>query len=156
MKPARYFPKKMSVSSIINNLIYAIDCLMEKECAQRDGIGFVANMTDWKMSNFQVSYCYKFMMGLQGKKTPVRVQYFLIVNPPIWFDNIWTIMKPMLSEDFRKKVHMIPFEEMPKYLAEGYEDYLPDEMYSGRNPTDQIISDFIAIRKQVEGGRVSS
>ena len=71
----------MSVSSYINNLVYVMDCMVEKESAQRDGIGAVANTTDWSMANFRVNYCYKLMIGLQGMKTPMRVKLFLIVNP---------------------------------------------------------------------------
>ena len=153
MKPARYIPKLMSVSSVINNLVYVMDCMMEIEVCQKDGIGFIANMTDWKMSNFQVSYCYKFMMGLQGYKTPTRVKMFLIVNPPNWFGSIWKIMKPMLGEEFRKKVHMIKFDQMSEYLSKGFEEFLPDDIFSGKQNTDKIINDFVAERKQCEIGR---
>jgi hypothetical protein len=146
----------MSTSSVINNLIYVMDCMMEKENAQRDGIGFVANMTDWSMSNFAVSYCYKFMMGLQATKSPTRVQYFLIVNPPNWFGNIWSIMKPMLHPEFRKKVHMIPFADMKKYLAPGFEALLPDDMFSGLQNTNKLIEDFILERRIIESRRMLS
>lgn len=37
----------------------------------------------WKMKNFSVSYCYQFMMMLQGR-IPVRVRLFLIVNRTLW------------------------------------------------------------------------
>jgi hypothetical protein len=57
------------------------------------------------------------MLGLQGKKTPARVQLFLIVNPPSWFGSIWKIMKPMLSKEFRRKVHTIKVEKMKDSLA---------------------------------------
>lgn len=156
MRPARYFPKKMSTTSVINNLIYVMDCMLEREEAQRDGIGFVANMEDWTMSNFQVNYCYKFMMGLQAKKSPTRVELFLIVNPPGWFGNIWSIMKPMLSEEFRKKVHMINYDGMKKYLNPGYEAFLPDDMLYGKKDTAKIVKDFIVERRQLESSRMLS
>ena len=127
--------------------------MSSKEMAQRDGIGFVANMTDWSMSNFQVNYCYKFMLGLQGKKTPARVQLFLIVNPPSWFGSIWKIMKPMLSKEFRKKVHMIKVDKMKDFLAPGFEEFLPDDIVSGRQDTTSIVDEFIMERKTVEAGK---
>jgi hypothetical protein len=143
----------MTVTSVIDNLIYVMDCMMDNEASQRDGIGFVANMTDWTMSNFQVNYCYKFMMGLQGNKSPTRVKLFLIVNPPSWFGSIWRIMKPMFTNEFRKKIHMIPFSRMGEFLAPGFEEYLPDDMYSGRSNTQSIIAQFIQERKQAEIGK---
>jgi hypothetical protein len=156
MRPSRYFPKKMSASSVINNLIYVMDCMLEREESQRDGIGFVANMEGWTMSNFQVNYCYKFMMGLQAKKTPTRVQLFLIVNPPAWFGNIWSIMKSMLSEEFRKKVHIVSHDGLKKYLVPGYEKMLPDDMIFGKQDTDKIVKDFIVERRQLESSRMLS
>jgi hypothetical protein len=58
-----------------------MNVMMEKEKACEEGIGFVADMNDWTMENFSVSYCYQFMMMLQGR-VPARVRQFLIVNPP--------------------------------------------------------------------------
>merc|ERR1711920_793797 len=103
-----------------------------------------------EMSNFSVDYCLQFMNMLQGK-IPVRVRMFLIVNPPTWFGMIWNIMKPMLSKDFRKKVSVIPERELSNHLAEGFEDYLPDEFeYAAGQKgasTDDIVKDFVAYRK---------
>ena len=59
-------------------------------------------------------------------------------------------MKPMLASDFRKKVHMIPESQLDEFLEKGYEAYLPDDMSSGKAPTDDLVSDFIAYRKYAE------
>lgn len=83
--PARYFPSKTSTQEIIDNLAYSMNymCDSSEKCSA-EGIGFMAYMNDWKMTNFSVMYCYQFMMMLQGR-IPVRVRMFLIVNPPSWF-----------------------------------------------------------------------
>jgi hypothetical protein len=146
----------MAVDSVIDNLVYVMESMFEKEQACNDGIGFLANMTDWTMSNFAVSYCHKFMMTLQGRRVPARVELFLIVNPPTWFGYIWSIMKPMLSESFRRKVHMISFESLQHYLAPGFTNYLPDECYGGTTTSDQIVRNFIEERKRTESTRVMS
>jgi len=150
MRPSRYFPSKTSTKDIIDNLGY---CMMSMQAGNeknsKEGIGFVANMDDWKMTNFSFDYCLQFMNMLQGK-IPVRVRMFLIVNPPGWFGMIWKIMKPMLTKDFRQKVAVIPESDLPKYLAEGFEDSLPDEFTNGRASTDDIVKDFVAYRKSVE------
>jgi hypothetical protein len=150
MRPSRYFPKKTPTKVIVDNLGYCMMSMQDgNENNSREGIGFVANMDDWRMKNFSVDYCLQFMNMLQGK-IPVRVRMFLIVNPPRWFATIWSIMQPMLSKDFRKKVHVVPETELSKYLAEGFEIFLPDEMADGRAPTDDIVKDFVAYRKSVE------
>jgi len=150
MRPSRYFPTKTSTKVIVDNLGYCMMSMQEgNEKNAKEGIGFVANMNDWKMSNFSVDYCLQFMKMLQGK-IPVRVRMFLIVNPPGWFGAIWNIMQPMLSKDFRKKVHVIPEAELSKYLSEGFEEFLPDELADGRASTDDMVKDFVAYRKSVE------
>jgi len=150
MRPSRYFPSKTPTELIVDNLGYCMTSMQEgNEKSSREGIGFVANMDGWKMSNFSVDYCLQFMNMLQGK-IPVRVRMFLIVNPPGWFGTIWSIMKPMLSKDFRKKVNVISETKLKKYLAEGFEEFLPDEFADGRASTDDIVKDFVAYRKSIE------
>ncbi|CAJ1950241.1 unnamed protein product [Cylindrotheca closterium] len=149
MYPARYFPKETTTEEIIDNLGYCMNTMCEMEKASSEGIGFMAYMNDWKMSNFSIDYCYQFMMMLQGR-VPVRVRMFLIVNPPSWFGMIWKIMKPMLSPDFRKKVHVIKESKIGDFLMEGYETYLPDETATGKADTESMVEDFVTYRKAAE------
>jgi hypothetical protein len=152
MRPSRYFPKKTSTRTIINNLVYVMNTLCERQHAQKEGIGFVACMDEWRMVNFDINYCYQFMMALQGTMVPVNVQLFLIVNPPAWFGAIWRIMKPMLAPSFRKKVKICKESKISKYLESGFEQFLPDDMQSGRAGTDALVADFIEYRQHVEHG----
>jgi hypothetical protein len=150
MKPAQYFPKETSTRSIIDNLAYVVNTMLERERPSTDGIGFLANMDTWAMKNFDVGYCYKFMMTLQGFVVPVRVQLFLIVNPPSWFGVIWKIMKGMLAPSFRRKVKMIGQDKLAKYLEEGFETYLPDDMEIGQADTTALVEDFVTLQKYLE------
>ena len=113
---------------------------------------FVNSSLPGTMRNFDVDYCYQFMMTLQGYVVPVRVQLFLIVNPPSWFDVIWKIMKPMLVPSFRKKVKMIHQDELHKYLQEDYLTYLPDDGMKGigQANTTELVEDFVSYRKYID------
>jgi hypothetical protein len=153
MKPARYVPKETSTQSIIDNLAYVMNTMLERERPCTEGIGFLANMDAWAMKNFDVNYCYQFMMTLQGFVVPVRVQLFLIVNPPSWFGVIWKIMKGMLAPSFRRKVKMIGQDKLAKYLQEGFETYLPDDMEIGQADTTALVEDFVTLRKYLETTR---
>ena len=151
MKPSRFHPNETKTSGIIANLLYVMDSLDRyTEGTERNKIGFIANMADWKMENFSMEYCLQFMEALQGKKGPVNVDLFLIVNPPNWFGKIWDVLKPMLSTTFRRKVHMIPVSELKDFLVSGYEKYLPEELASGRVQVDDLVQDFIRYRSYVE------
>jgi len=154
MRPARYIPSMVPVTDIIDNLAYVMGSMLEKESACANGIAFVANMDGWTMSNFTTEYCFKFMQMLQGNRVPVTVTLFLIVNPPSWFNKVWSVMKPMLSEDFRAKVRMIPDAELGAYLSAGYEAYLPTEMKNGQANTDALVEDYVDYRLYLEEGIV--
>lgn len=183
MKPCR-FHRKDSVRGIIDNLIYVINCMSEKEQNSKNGIGFLACMNDWTMGNFDTNYCYQFMMGLQSVIVPVAVELFLIVNvssfvaycyfprfitilgkhlmfffsflqkPPSWFGKIWKIMRPMLKPSFRKKVKVINESLLDEYLMVGYQHYLPDDLSCGTVNTFQLARDFVAYRRHAESGNV--
>ena len=153
MRPSRYIPSQTSTKKIIDNLAYVMHTMLSRNVhSDTYGIGFLANMDDWTMKNFDVDYCYQFMMTLQGYVIPVRVQLFLIVNPPSWFDVIWKIMKPMLVPSFRKKVKMIPQSELNKYLQEDYLQYLPNDGMNGigQADTNQLVEDFVSYRKYID------
>ena len=103
------------------------------------------------MKNFSRDYCFEFMKMLQGA-VPARVDMFLIVNPPSWFDKIWKIMAPMLSSEFKEKVHVISERKLKKYLQKGFENYLPDETAIGHAPTDKIVREWVRRRCKIERG----
>lgn len=127
---------------------------MEREEPCTKGIAVMFNMNDFGMSNFATDYWFQLMTLLQGQKVPARVNLLLIVNAPDWFGTtIWKIMKPMLSADFAERVTMIHVSELSDHLADGFEQYLPNEMSSGQACTDEMVHDFCEYRKAVEAAQ---
>ena len=45
---------------------------------------------------------------------------------------------------------MIPEKHLHKYLQAGFEEYLPDDMGSGKADTLELVEDFITYRKYLE------
>jgi CRAL/TRIO domain len=151
MRPSRYVPSKTPPNAVVDNLVYVINTMTSHSLhAQREGIGIIACMDDFQMKNFEANYWYQLMTGLQGYMVPVKVQLFLIVNPPSWFGAIWQIMRPMLVPAFRRRVKIIPESKLIKYLADDYQQYLPADMKTGMAGTDTMVEDFIAYRTSVE------
>lgn len=149
MRPSRYWPRQTPVAMVIDNLIYVLD-RMARQDVDNQGVAFMANMNDWTMANFNHDYCFKFMMTLQGRMFPAKVNLFLIINPPGWFGKIWAIMKPMFSSTFRKKVHMIKDTNLSDFMAKGYNTYLPDDLKDGRVNTDELVRDFVSYQHAFE------
>lgn len=149
MRASRYFPRETSTKAIIDNLAYCMTTMVEKEKACTEGIAFLAYMTDFQMKNFSPDYFVQFLRMLQGR-IPVRVRLFLIVNPPKIFDRVWSIIKRLLAKEFQNKVRMIPEEDLGTYLMDCYDEFLPDDMMSGTQPTDAMVRDYIEYRNHVE------
>lgn len=149
MRPSRYFPKDTSTKTIIDNLAYCMQTMVEKEKACTEGVAFVANLDEWTMGNFSISYCLEFMKMLQGR-SPVRVRMFVIIDPPSWFDMIWKVMKSVMPADFRKKVHMIPKTKIGEFLMDEYPEFLCDDCEGGKANTGEMVRDFIVYRKEVD------
>lgn len=135
---------------MIDLVVYVMNCMLEKEHGSVHGLVLVANMADWTMENFSVSYWHKFLMTLQGHRIPTRIGAFFIVDPPSWFPSIYNIMKPMMSDDFQDKVAVVSSEELGKYLAHGYRDHLPDDVDGGQVDTNTLVKAFVAERKAIE------
>eukprot|EP00529_Nitzschia_sp_RCC80_P024419 CAMPEP_0113486990 /NCGR_PEP_ID=MMETSP0014_2-20120614/25281_1 /TAXON_ID=2857 /ORGANISM="Nitzschia sp." /LENGTH=453 /DNA_ID=CAMNT_0000380679 /DNA_START=38 /DNA_END=1396 /DNA_ORIENTATION=- /assembly_acc=CAM_ASM_000159 len=150
MRPALYFPKVTSTKTIIDNLVYVMNTMMESSHSTKHGIGFIANMNNWQFKNFETNYCLQFMQALQGMMVPAKVELFLIVNPPAWFGVIWKIMKPMLAPSFRRKVKICNESLLSRYLQRGYQKFLPDDFETGRASTKRLVNDFITYRRYVE------
>mmetsp|Transcript_43288 Transcript_43288/g.104867 ORF Transcript_43288/g.104867 Transcript_43288/m.104867 type:complete len:483 (+) Transcript_43288:259-1707(+) len=150
MRPALYFPKVTSTRTIIDNLVYVMNTMMESSRSAKHGIGFIANMNNWQFKNFETNYCLQFMQALQGMMVPAKVELFLIVNPPAWFGVIWKIMRPMLAPSFRRKVKICNESLLSRYLQKGYQKFLPDDFETGRASTKRLVDDFITYRRYVE------
>lgn len=155
MRPSRYFPKVTPTPIVINNLAYILQVMLEKEDCSTRGVAFVANMKGWTRHNFSLDYCRDFMNMLEGNVVPAKVELFLIVDPPVWFEIIYNIILNMLSEEFAQKVKLVSSQDLGDYLADGYQDFLPDDMEGGKCTTKTAIDDFIRYRVAVEGDAVS-
>ena len=150
MSMSRFFPKKDSVPYIIDQLVYMMSCMLEREHACAYGLAIVADFSEFSMANFTVQYFHKLLMILQGRQVPTRVESLLIVNPPTWFGNIWTMMKTMMSADFSPKVHRISFNDLGKHLVPGFENYMPNDIWMGRRDAQALVEIFAQERRQIE------
>lgn len=169
MRPSRYFPKIVPTETMLDNLVYVINTMVEnseKSCTE--GIGMIINMKQWKKNeNYSTHYFYQLIQILQGA-VPVRIRLCLILNAPKWFVKIWLFMKQMLTKELREKVIFLGSADLlHQYLQDGYEQYVPDELLLDENDTttvvaistkstatgantDDMVNDFIKYRKYVE------
>jgi CRAL/TRIO domain len=153
MRPCRVIAKPAAVSKeVLDSMAYTLGTMMENEQSCTNGVAVLFNMDGFNMSNFATDYWFRLMSLLQGKIVPLRVSSLYIVNPPLWFGNIWNLTKPMITLEFQAKVRIVANEkELAYYLETGFEEFLPDEMATGQTSTNELVEDYITYRKSVEG-----
>jgi hypothetical protein len=51
MRPSRYIDKQTPTHLVIDNLVYVVNSLVEREKCCSEGVGFIANMDGWNTQN---------------------------------------------------------------------------------------------------------
>lgn len=155
MRFSRLFPRSMPIPAFSELLVYVMNCLHEQEENCVNGVGLIADLTDFTMTNFSIPYMTKFLMLVQGRLFPVKVESLLFVNAPKWFGTIWGALKQMMSTDFLKtNVHRVSLNEMVKHLEPGWEPHMTDDVFLGTRKANEIVAEFIQERKEVESARI--
>jgi hypothetical protein len=151
-------PRNIPIHSFSNLLIFVMNCMHETEANCVNGIGLIADLTDFSMANCSIQYMSKFLMLVQGRQFPVKVESIFFVNAPKWFGAVWGIMKQMMSTDFlTTNVHRISFNDLLKsHLEPGWEAHMTTDIFVGTRNADQIVAQFIEQRKGVESSRFTA
>lgn len=156
MRFSRLIPRAIPIATLSDLLIYVMNSMHDKERDCIKGIGLIADLTDFTMSQFSIPYMIKFFMLVQGRVFPVKVESVLFTNAPKWFDKIWGILKQMMSTEFlHTNVHRVSFHDMVMHhLEPGWERYMTDDVFLGNRNADQIVAEFIEQRKVIERSRL--
>ena len=156
MRFSRLLPRSLSLASFSELVCYVLNCMHEVEVNCVNGIGIIADMSEFTMTNFSIPYMSKFLMLIQGRVFPVKVKSVMFVNPPQWFGRIWTVMKQMMSSDFLKtKVCKISIDEMVlRHLEPGWEPFMTNDIFIGKRNAKAIVSEFIGYRREIERSRI--
>jgi hypothetical protein len=146
MNPSRFNPNQDDIDTFIDSLCYVLNDLSQTVDQCRNGVTVIANMKDVTMENFNKEYCTKLMQALQGDMVPTHVDAFLIVSPPSWFGKVFKWMKSKVSKDFLRRVHLTQQDQLPLFLMDDYELYLPDDLCQGRAVGSEICEDYIDLK----------
>ena len=152
MRPSRFQTKGEGCERVIESLCYVLNDLSRTEQQCRNGVTVIADMRDITRDNFQKEDCQRLVEALQGELVPTRVEAFLIVSPPEWFQNkTWKWMKSTMSKEFSKKVHWIKQEErLSEFLMDDYRMYLPDDFCQGLAKASEISEDYVDLKMMQE------
>lgn len=147
LRPSRHNPEKVDCTKVIESLCYIFNDMSDTEEKCRTGVSVISNLKGFTQEHFNYDQWYQFMMTLQGKIVPTKVNLILIVNAPSWFEKtIWKKMKTTMPQSFSKKVHVISDSKLGDYLMEDYRAYLPDELANGYRSSQEIVEDYVDLK----------
>ncbi|KAL3934386.1 MAG: hypothetical protein SGBAC_009886 [Bacillariaceae sp.] len=129
----------------VENLCYVLNDLSRTREQCKRGVAVVINMKHYEESNYSFDLWMQLMMTLQGNLVPTTVNLVLLVDSPQWFQTqVWKAQtKPILTECFYKRCHLIEGEELVKgdYFADGCEAFMPTEA-GGWKEAEEIVVDY--------------
>lgn len=147
MRPNRFFnSSNKCCDKFVESLCYVLNDFSRTEEQCRNGVTVVADMQNISKENFSKESCKKLLSALQGEMVPTRVEAFVIVSPPTWFSNIWKWMKPTMSKDFARRVHLIKEERLSEFLMGDYKRYLPDDFCLGLARASELAEDYVDLK----------
>ena len=122
--------------------------LAESSHAQLYGYTFLVDMKDWKWENFSKEHADSLFQLLQFI-APVRLQTFILVDPPLWFNTVWSIISPAMTKQFKSRWFMTTRSKLPEHISEKA---LPPEM----GGEAKMSNEFLAPANSFGGLRASS
>ncbi|GBG29514.1 Phosphatidylinositol/phosphatidylcholine transfer protein SFH9 [Hondaea fermentalgiana] len=133
----------LKLSDLIFHFIYSSEALWSMIEPSEDGRTIsILDLNGVSMFDFagEVVDFVKRTIALSGEHYPERAYRIYVINAPRFFAGVWSVVKPWVDEETRKKIGIFRSISTfkPVLLEEIDEDVLP-EMYGGTNtkPLDQ-------------------
>ena len=100
-------------------------------------------------------------IGLSGEHYPERGGVILLINVPMWFKLIWTVIKPLIDKDTLEKIFILRgSKEINAKLQDKIDiDKLPPQFGGtsvpfGEAPEQKLLDDLISYNVRVAAGEV--
>uniref|UniRef100_A0A8C4QUB4 Tyrosine-protein phosphatase non-receptor type 9 n=1 Tax=Eptatretus burgeri TaxID=7764 RepID=A0A8C4QUB4_EPTBU len=118
-------PSAATHTTVLQAVLYQLDCAIESRETQRNGLIFIYDMTDSTYHNFDYELCVKMLSLLKGA-FPARLKRVLIVSSPLWFRATFTVLRLFVREKLRDRVStlrlgelspLVPCDTLPIHLG---------------------------------------
>jgi len=126
----------------IDNLYYLLNDMSATRDDCRNGVCVIANMKGYGMKNYDMDTILQAAKAVEGRLVPTRFTDLLYIDAPKVFKNGWKLLRPMLAPWLAKKVHFIKADKLDKFLMEGYNQFLPEEL-GGWKDSMELVDDYV-------------
>jgi len=97
--------------------LYNIERLLQRKEAVENGVCLVNDLSGMTKKNFHSGIPKVLMTALSGEKIPIRVKQFILINPPWFFNAVFSIVQTFMSPKLRRRfVILKSFDEVNEYI----------------------------------------
>lgn len=150
MRGSRHITAGDKSKHLINNLYYLLNDLSRTREDVRNGVAIIANFKDYGMKNYDWEVTKEGVKAFEGRLVPTHVTDLIFVDAPKPYIAGWKLLRPVLAPWMAEKVHFIKADKLGTYLVEGYEQLLPDDLEGGWKNTQELVDDYIDLKKYDE------
>eukprot|EP00475_Leptophrys_vorax_P005370 TRINITY_DN1324_c0_g2_i2.p1 TRINITY_DN1324_c0_g2~~TRINITY_DN1324_c0_g2_i2.p1 ORF type:complete len:295 (-),score=58.43 TRINITY_DN1324_c0_g2_i2:63-947(-) len=151
---SRHVPKEDPIKPLIKSLAYVLDQATRREKSCTEGVVFLQDFSDVGWKHFSLSDLRAIGSTLQGT-FPIRLRQIVAVNVPSIFSVAFSLARPLMTEDFQSKIHVLSNVDDLVDLMAG-DSYaarlacLPSDL-GGELDVDDVAEEFIRYRYNAEG-----
>ncbi|XP_010900742.1 alpha-tocopherol transfer protein isoform X1 [Esox lucius] len=133
-------PKDFTAYQVFRVSLITSELIVQETETQRNGLKAIFDMKGWGFSHaFQVTPSLaKRISSVLTDSFPLKVRGIHLINEPIFFRPVFTMIRAFLPEKIKKRIHMhgSTFKETLRFFFS--EDILPQE-YGGSGPTIEEV-----------------
>lgn len=139
---------KSKVRHVVEYFMYILGNMQMQEPGKE--ITLLANMEGYRIEHYRMDVGRTILAACRGKMFPAKISKILIVDPPVFFPKIWKLLQPLMPSSYASKFHFVKSEKLSKFFPEGFEEDLPNDMKGGLEDTDELLSDYVKFRRNVD------
>ncbi|XP_008106722.2 alpha-tocopherol transfer protein isoform X1 [Anolis carolinensis] len=105
---ARWDPKKFTAFDVFHVSLITSELIVRELETQQNGVKVIFDLQGWRFAHaFQISPTVaKRIAAVLTDSFPLKVRGIHLINEPLFFHPVFTIIKPFLSEKIKARIHM--------------------------------------------------
>ncbi|KAH0617675.1 hypothetical protein JD844_016154 [Phrynosoma platyrhinos] len=105
---ARWDPKMFTAFDVFRVSLITSELIVRELETQRNGVKVIFDLQGWRFAHaFQISPTVaKKIAAVLTDSFPLKVRGIHLINEPLFFHPVFTIIKPFLSEKIKARIHM--------------------------------------------------
>ncbi|XP_073535457.1 alpha-tocopherol transfer protein [Phyllobates terribilis] len=132
----KWDPKQFTAYEVFRVSLITSELIVQEAETQRNGIKAIFDLQGWRIAHaFQITPTIaKRIAAVMTDSFPLKVRGIHLLNEPLFFYPVYSLIKPFLPEKIKERVHLHGSNYIPTLHQHFAENILPPE-YGGTGPS---------------------